>query len=160
MCALCPLFSRRVIALCCSNTNDFHARHFLRENEDHIAVQKLRRNEPLTATDLTELERIFVDAGIAGPEDLERVQADGGLGLFVRSLVGMDRDAAKAAFGAFMEERPLSANQIEFLNMIIDHLTDRGQMDPRLLYESPFTDIDPMGVAGLFGDDAARSLAP
>jgi type I restriction enzyme, R subunit len=24
-------------------------------------------------------------------------------------------------------------------------------MDPRLLYESPFTDIDPLGVAGVFG---------
>lgn len=130
------------------------ARQFLREHEDHIAVQKLRRNEPLTATDLAELERIFVEAGVAAPADLERVQADGGLGLFVRSLVGLDREAAKAAFGAFMAERKLSANQIEFLNMVIDHLTDRGQMDPRLLYESPFTDLDPMGVAGLFGSDA------
>jgi type I restriction enzyme R subunit len=130
------------------------ARHFLREHEDHIAVQKLRRNEPLTPTDLAELERIFVEAGVAEPQDLERVQADGGLGLFVRSLVGMDREAAKAAFGAFMVERSLSANQIEFLNMIIDHLTDKGQMDPRLLYESPFTDMDPMGVTGLFGEDA------
>lgn len=34
--------------------------------------------------------------------------------------------------------------------MIIDHLTARGVMDPRLLYASPFTDIDPLGVAGLF----------
>jgi type I restriction enzyme, R subunit len=24
-------------------------------------------------------------------------------------------------------------------------------MEPRLLYESPFTDIDPLGVAGVFG---------
>ena len=32
------------------------ARHFLRDNENHIAVLKLRRNEPLTATDLSELE--------------------------------------------------------------------------------------------------------
>jgi type I restriction enzyme R subunit len=129
------------------------ARHFLRDHEDHIAVQKLRRNEPLTATDLAELERIFLEAGVAEPEDLERLKPDGGLGLFVRSLVGLDREAAKAAFAGFMAERPLSANQIEFLGMIIDHLTDKGQMDPRLLYESPFTDIDPMGL-GLFGDDA------
>lgn len=130
------------------------ARHFLRANEDHIAVQKLRRNEPLTPTDLAELERIFVEAQVAAPEDLERVQADGGLGLFVRSLVGLDREAAKAVFGAFTAQRRLSANQIEFLNMIIDHLTERGSMDPRLLYESPFTDLDPMGLAGMFGDDA------
>ena len=36
--------------------------------------------------------------------------------------------------------------------MMIDHLTERGAMDPRLLYESPFTDLDPSGVAGVFGD--------
>lgn len=29
-------------------------------------------------------------------------------------------------------------------------------MDPRLLYESPFTDLDPMGVAGVFGTDAGN----
>ena len=36
--------------------------------------------------------------------------------------------------------------------MMIDHLTARGAMDPRLLYESPFTDIDPLGVAGVFAE--------
>jgi type I restriction enzyme R subunit len=50
------------------------ARHFLRENENHIAVQKLRRNEPLTPTDLSELERIFLEAGVAEREDIERLQ--------------------------------------------------------------------------------------
>ena len=133
-------------------------RYFLRGNEDHIAVQKLRRNEPMTATDLGELERIFVEAGVAEPGDLERVQASGGLGVFVRLLVGLDREAAKAAFSAFMAARRLSANQIEFLNLVIDHLTARGEMDPRLLYESPFTDRDPMGVAGMFGDDAGKVI--
>ena len=43
------------------------ARHFLQEHADHIAIRKLRMNEPLTATDLAELERMFVAAGIAPP---------------------------------------------------------------------------------------------
>ena len=40
------------------------ARVFLRPHENHIAVLKLKRNEPLTTTDLKELERIFLEAGI------------------------------------------------------------------------------------------------
>lgn len=34
--------------------------------------------------------------------------------------------------------------------MVIDYLTERGVMDPRLLYESPFTDFDVMGIEGVF----------
>lgn len=131
---------------------------FLQENKDHITISKLRRNEALTPLDLSELERIFLSAGIAAPEELARVQADGGLGLFVRSLVGLDREAAKSAFGEFMAGRALSASQIEFLNLIIDHLTARGEMDPALLYESPFTDFDPLGVSGIFPAKDAEAV--
>jgi type I restriction enzyme, R subunit len=135
------------------------ARHFLQANENHIAVMKLRRNEPLTATDLAELERLFVAAG-AIPTELETVKADGGLGLFIRSLIGLDREAAVRAFEAFMAGRTLSANQIEFIDMIIEHLTERGAMEPRLLYESPFTDINPMGLGGVFEKpDAAKVIS-
>ena len=126
------------------------ARHFLKANESHIAILRLRRNEPLTATDLGELERIFAEAGVADPTDLEQVRTDGGLGLFIRSLVGLDREAVQAAFSTFIAGRRFSANQIEFLDTIIDHLTEQGQMDAALLYESPFTDFDPLGVAGVF----------
>jgi type I restriction enzyme, R subunit len=50
-----------------------------------------------------------------------------------------------------MQGRKLSAHQLEFIDMMIEHLTARGVMDPGLLYASPFTDMDPMGVEGLFG---------
>jgi type I restriction enzyme R subunit len=43
----------------------------------------------------------------------------------------------------------LSANQLD-LDLVIDHLTARGVMDPRLLYEAPFTDFDRNGVEGVF----------
>jgi len=101
---------------------------------------------------------MFLDAGIAAPTEIEQVQADGGLGLFVRSLVGLERDAAKRAFDEFLSGKKLSANQIEFLNIVIDHLTERGAMDPRLLYESPFTDLNDMGIAGVFSDSEVTQV--
>jgi type I restriction enzyme R subunit len=134
------------------------ARQFLKANQSHIAILKLHRNEPLTKTDLAELERMFAEAGVGTPEEIARIRSEGGLGLFVRSLVGLDRAAAKQAFDAFIQGRKLTAHQQEFLNMVIDHLTARGAMDPRLLYESPFTDFDPLGVAGVFGEGEVVEL--
>jgi type I restriction enzyme R subunit len=42
--------------------------------------------------------------------------------------------------------------------MIVDYLTERGSMDARLLYESPFTDVDPLGIEGIFKKDQARAI--
>jgi len=125
-------------------------RHFLKEHEDHIVIQKIRRNEPLTSQDIDEIERILVEAGVAEPDEMKDIEPEGGFGMLVRSMVGLDREAAKRAFGDFMNGRTLSADQIEFINMIIDHLTERGVMDPKTLYESPFTDFDSLGVEGVF----------
>lgn len=129
------------------------ARHFLREHETHVAVNKLRMNRPLTPTDLAELERMLRDAGIGSPDDIERAKRDSeGLGLFVRSLVGLERDAAKEAFSGFLAGRTLRPAQIEFINLIIDHLTEFGAMPPDRLYEPPFTHINDLGVDGVFQD--------
>ena len=42
--------------------------------------------------------------------------------------------------------------------MMIDHLTAGGAMDPKLPYESPFADIDALGVSGLFKDGEVVAL--
>jgi type I restriction enzyme R subunit len=47
------------------------ARVFLREHEDHLTIHKLRTNEPLTATDLAELERMLSAVSQKGPPEVE-----------------------------------------------------------------------------------------
>jgi type I restriction enzyme, R subunit len=103
--------------------------------------------------DLAELERMLVESGIGGPggpDQIDRAKQEShGLGLFVRSLVGLDRGAAKEALAGFLSGKTLGANQIEFVNLIVDHLTEHGFMPAALLYESPFIDITPRGPDGL-----------
>jgi type I restriction enzyme R subunit len=48
----------------------------------------------------------------------------------------------------------LTANQIQFVNKVVDYLTQSGWMSAAQLYESPFTDFSPRGVEGVF--DAAQ----
>jgi len=135
------------------------ARHFLKAHKDHLTVHKLRTNEALTATDLAELEKMLTDAGIGTADDVEKAKAQShGLGLFVRSLVGLDRQAAKTALGGFVASGKLRPNQIQFVDEIVNHLTEHGCMDAARLYESPYTDFSAQGVDGVFDSQQGDTL--
>lgn len=135
------------------------ARVFLRVHANHLAIEKLRKNKPLTATDLAELERMLVESGLGGPKDVQRAAHEyQGLGLFVRSLVGLDRSAAKDAMATFIGGQRMTANQIEFVNLVVDHLTEHGFVVPERLYESPFTDLTPRGPDELFSTEQIDGL--
>ena len=137
------------------------ARTFLREHKGETAVEKIHRNWPITTADIDDLQRILVDSGVGTPEHCARAQSEaGGFGLFIRRLVGLDRTAAKEAFAEFLDGERYSANQIEFVNLVIDELSDHGVIEPRRFYESPYTDLNPQGPDALFESaDVDRLLA-
>ena len=135
------------------------ARHFLRAHQDNIVLHKLRQSKPLTASDLSELEKMLLDAGIGEAGDIERArEVSNGFGRFVRSLVGLDRAAVREAFSEFLAAGTATAAQIEFINMVIEHLTDQGMMEPGLLYEPPFTGVAPTGPEHLFDESRIVQL--
>jgi type I restriction enzyme R subunit len=116
-------------------------------------------NQPLTRTDLSELERMLTESGVGSEEQIRQAATESnGLGLFIRSLIGLDRSAAKQALVGFLSGKALTANQIQFVDEIVNHLTEQGVMPIARLYESPYTDFSPRGVAGLFSSEQVDEL--
>jgi type I restriction enzyme, R subunit len=97
---------------------------------------------------------------VASPEDLDEVRATGGLGLFVRTLCGLDRKAAQRALEGFIVGKQLGATQLDFITLIVDVVTKRGVLDLGDLYEvgSPFHDCAPGGPDDLFSPEQIDDL--
>ena len=101
---------------------------------------------------------MLVDAGV-GPIDIEWAsQRSGGLGIFVRGLVGLDRSAAIEAFANYLDDTRFTVDQIRFVNLIVDELTKNGVMDPGRLFEPPYTDYAPTGPDMIFPDADVEAL--
>ncbi len=121
---------------------DYRARaeHYLLQHLGDGAIAKLRGNIPLCAEDVAELERILWSE-VGTREDYEAQFRQKPLGEFVREIVGLDMNAAKAAFGAYLESGNLDSRQIYFVNQIVEYIVRNGVMkDLSVLQETPFTD--------------------
>ena len=135
-------------------------RDYLRRQPDNLALRKLRTGQALTGSDLASLQELLARSGAGSENDLAQAITDAdGLGPFIRSLVGLDRDAVEAAFGRFIADINADANQIRFIGLVIEYLTRNGRMTGGQLYDAPFTDAAPQGPEQLFaGSDVDRMI--
>ncbi len=128
---------------------------FIRQHKHHLTIHKLYSNEPITPAELQELERLLFDGDERGTMEalMEELGDPQPLGVFIRSIIGMDSKAARAAFGDFLSKVNLRADQIRFIDQIIQHLTVRGIIEKRMLAEPPFTDVNDQGIFGVFDEN-------
>lgn len=125
---------------------------FLREHQDHITIQRLTNNEPVTAADLEALESILFSEEGVGP-DRERYRKEYGdqpLGLLVRKVCGLDRGAAKAALAKFLQDVPLTADQTRFVDEVLNRVVANGFIERAELADRPFIDFNAQSVLGVF----------
>lgn len=126
------------------------AEYYIRKHQDNIVIAKLKNNKPLTSTDVEALEDILWKE-VGTREDYEKEYGHKPLGEFVRSIVGLDMNAAKEAFSHFLDGSSFNSRQIYFVNQIVEYIVRNGMLtDLSVLQESPFTDQG--SVAEIFTD--------
>ena len=127
---------------------------YLKEHSTHITIYKLRNNVQITHSELEELEKMLFEQGRLGTKaEFVKTFGEQPLGKFIRNIMGLDTNAAKLAFGEVLINKTLNSQQIRFIDTIINFFTVNGSIDPALLFEPPFTDINSNGIAGLFDDE-------
>ncbi|MCJ8288456.1 MAG: DEAD/DEAH box helicase family protein [Crocinitomicaceae bacterium] len=132
---------------------------YLRENKDHMVIHKITHNEAITESELKQLETILFDEESLGTkEEYEKEYGNQPLGTFIRSILGMDIEAANTAFAEFINLPSLRADQMTFINKIINYLTKNGIIEKRMLFEPPFTEQHQDGIIGLFDDAFATKI--
>jgi len=116
------------------------AEYYIREHQDNEAIKKLKSNIPLSHDDIEALEKVLWSE-LGTKEEYEQEYGSKPLGELVREIVGLDMNAAKAAFSEYLESNNLDSRQIYFVNQIVEYIVHNGMMrDLSVLQESPFTD--------------------
>ena len=132
---------------------------YVRKNNDHLVIRKLKTNRPITETEINELEQILFDGKTIGTkQNYIDTYGEKPLGEFIRSIVGLDLGAAQDVFAQFIQSGTLRADQMTFIDTIIRYLTKNGMIEKKMLFEPPFTNIHDQGLFGVFDDSQVTNV--
>lgn len=131
---------------------------FIRKHANYIAISKIKNNEPISSAELDQLKELLFTEDPDTAEHLDEVLSGKNLTQFIRSIIGLDAKAAKALFADFINRDGVNAEQMNFIDTLINFLTINGTIDKAMLFDRPFTDINQNGVVGVFKDDDAGRI--
>ena len=124
--------------------------YYILQNQHIPAIAKLKGNVPLTPDDIQSLENILWSE-LGNKEQYAAQYGKTPLGELVRSIVGLNMQAANEAFSTFLNSAGLDSRQMHFVKQIINYIVKNGMMkDIAVLQESPFSDMG--GVSEIFDD--------
>ncbi|MBR1627901.1 MAG: hypothetical protein IJ679_01370 [Lachnospiraceae bacterium] len=130
--------------------------HYIIKNRNSLVIHKLTHNQPMNKSDYKELEYILT-VELGNRDDYQWEFGDTPFGLLVRKIAKLDHAAAMEAFSAFINEENLNAQQIEFVQKVIDHVEQNRYMeDMGALLRAPFD--KPRSFVGLFAAGQQRKL--
>lgn len=73
----------------------------------------------------------------------------GNMAVFIRSLVGINRDTTLQKFSQFIDTNMLNSVQLEYLKSILDYVSVNGDISGQILVnKEPFSEFDWLKVYG------------
>jgi type I restriction enzyme R subunit len=125
---------------------------FIRKNKNHLVIDKLYKNIPITSSELIILEHFLMQEA-ESKDRLFSEYEEQPLSVFIRRILGLDIEVAQSHFATFIQNENLNSNQITFIQKIIDYLNKNGILEKTMLTQPPFNDLDDNGVIGIFPDE-------
>ncbi len=132
---------------------------FIRKHANYIAISKIKNNEPISSEELEQLKQLLFTEDPDAAKHLDEVLGDKDLTQFIRTVISLDAKAAKALFADFINREGINAQQINFIDTLINFLTINGSLSKEMLFDRPYTDINQNGVVGVFKDDTRKILS-
>ena len=122
---------------------------YLDEHTDNPVLQKIYRIEQLTEDDIRELERIFWQE-LGTKEEYEQTYlrqeryrlCGGKIAVFIRSVIGLDREVAREKYIAMIQGGTLTQAQEEYLSDILDYVCQNGDISRQTMGEEPFSTVE------------------
>jgi type I restriction enzyme R subunit len=124
-------------------------------------LRKIRLGQPVTSNDLEDLCSLVLtqEPGLDLHNLMDYFEQASSLDQAIREIIGMDAEAVRERFTAFVQAHPnLASHQIKFLDLLQNHIARFGSIKTDDLYEPPFTTLHSDSVDGLFDESLADEL--